>query len=109
MRNTKTERQFGAAAIAICISWFNLIWFLRRVPDIGTYILTLQKVFKTLIKVYGFISGFWASNAMELHGEGFFCCWKCSSVTYIYIYIYINSCQRACITVAFFPAALGLL
>ena len=72
VRNTKTERQSGAAAIAICISWFNLIWFLRRVPDIGTYILTLQKVFKTLIKVYGFISGFWASHAMDLHGEGFF-------------------------------------
>ena len=51
VRSTKTEHQFGAAAIAICISWFNLIWFLRRIPDIGTYILTLQKVFKTLVKV----------------------------------------------------------
>ena len=51
VESTKTERQFGAAALAICISWFNLIWFLRRVPDIGTYILTLQKVFKTLVKV----------------------------------------------------------
>jgi hypothetical protein len=51
VRKTKTERQFGAAAIAVCISWFNLIWFLRRVPDIGTYILTLQKVFITLVKV----------------------------------------------------------
>ena len=71
VKNTKTERQFGAAAIAICISWFNLIWFLRRVPDIGTYILTLQKVFKTLIKVNGFISGFWDSHAMNLHGKGF--------------------------------------
>ena len=48
---TKTERQFGAAAVAVCISWFNLIWFLRRIPDIGMYILTLKKVFKTLIKV----------------------------------------------------------
>ena len=49
--HTKTERQFGAAAVAVCISWFNLIWFLRRIPDIGMYILTLKKVFKTLIKV----------------------------------------------------------
>jgi hypothetical protein len=70
--NTKTERQFGAAAIAVCISWFNLIWFLRRIPDIGTYILTLQKVFKTLAKVYAFISGFWASRTMEGHGQGVF-------------------------------------
>jgi transient receptor potential cation channel subfamily A protein 1 len=53
VKKTKTARQFGAAAIAVCISWFNLIWFLRRVPDIGTYILTLQKVFKTLVKVNG--------------------------------------------------------
>ncbi|XP_028406994.1 transient receptor potential cation channel subfamily A member 1-like isoform X2 [Dendronephthya gigantea] len=51
VRKTKTEDQFGAAAIAVCISWFNLIWFLRRIPDIGTYILTLQKVFKTLVKM----------------------------------------------------------
>ncbi|CAB4009212.1 transient receptor potential cation channel subfamily A member 1-like [Paramuricea clavata] len=51
VRNTKTERQFGAASLAVCISWFNLIWFLRRIPDIGTYILTLQKVFKTLTKM----------------------------------------------------------
>jgi hypothetical protein len=51
VKSTKTERQFGAAAVAVCISWFNLIWFMRRIPDIGTYILTLQKVFKTLVKV----------------------------------------------------------
>ncbi|XP_046854432.1 transient receptor potential cation channel subfamily A member 1-like isoform X2 [Xenia sp. Carnegie-2017] len=50
IRQTKTERQFGAAAIAICISWFDLIWFLRRIPDIGTYILTIQKTTKTLMK-----------------------------------------------------------
>lgn len=53
VRKTKTERQFGAGAIAVCISWFNLIWFLRRIPDLGTYILTLQKVFTTLLKVIG--------------------------------------------------------
>ena len=47
----KTERQFGAAAIAVCISWFDLIWFLRRIPNIGIYVLALQKVFKTLVKV----------------------------------------------------------
>ena len=51
IRQTKTERQFGAAAIAICISWFDLIWFLRRIPDIGTFILTIQKTTKTLMKV----------------------------------------------------------
>jgi hypothetical protein len=68
VKKTKTERQFGAASLAICISWLNLIWFLRRIPDIGTYILTLQKVFKTLTKVYWFISGFWASHTMEGHG-----------------------------------------
>ena len=49
--HAKTERQFGAAAVAVCISWFNLIWFLRRIPDIGTYILAIQKVLKTLFKV----------------------------------------------------------
>ncbi|XP_046854437.1 transient receptor potential cation channel subfamily A member 1-like isoform X2 [Xenia sp. Carnegie-2017] len=48
---SKTENQFGAAAIAICISWFDLIWFLRRIPDIGTYILTIQKTMKTLLKM----------------------------------------------------------
>jgi isocitrate lyase len=86
VKKSKTERQFVAAAIAVSISWFNLIWFLRRVPDIGTYLLTLQKVVKTLVKVYGFISGFWASHTIKLRYEGFFvAAWKCSSVTYIYI------------------------
>lgn len=51
VRSNKTVRQMGVGSIAIFFSWFNLIWFLRRIPDIGTYILTLQKVFKTLLKV----------------------------------------------------------
>lgn len=51
VRRFKTERQFGVGSIAVFLTWFNLIWYMRRVPDIGTYILTLQKVFKTLMKM----------------------------------------------------------
>ena len=47
----KSFMQFGFASFAVFFSWFNFIWFLRRVPDIGTYILALKQVFKTLMKV----------------------------------------------------------
>ena len=49
--HTKTVRQFGAAAMAVCISWCDLIWSLRRIPGVGIYILIVQEVFKTLLKV----------------------------------------------------------
>ena len=54
LSNEKSQRQAGVGAIAVCISWFDLIWFLKQIPDIGTYILTVQEVFKTVIKVWIF-------------------------------------------------------
>ncbi|XP_046854435.1 transient receptor potential cation channel subfamily A member 1-like isoform X2 [Xenia sp. Carnegie-2017] len=52
IKTSKTEPQFSAAAIAIVISWLDFIWFLRRIPDTSTYILTFQKTFKTMMRMF---------------------------------------------------------
>ena len=46
---TVKQLQFGA--VTVLLSWVNLIQFLQLIPVLGAYIIVVQKVFWTLMKV----------------------------------------------------------
>ena len=51
VNETKTKSQIEAGAIAIFIAWINFIWFLKRLPMFGIYVVLTNKVFMSLLKV----------------------------------------------------------
>jgi hypothetical protein len=46
-----TERQLGYGAVTVLLSWSHLIQFLKVVPVLGIYIILVEKVFWTVVKV----------------------------------------------------------
>ena len=46
-----SARQIGYGAVTVLLSWLNLIQFLQLVPFLGIYIILVQKIFCTLMKV----------------------------------------------------------
>ena len=46
-----TANQISYGAVTVFLSWTNLIQFLKIVPVIGTYIILVEKIFWTLMKV----------------------------------------------------------
>jgi hypothetical protein len=46
-----TAKQIGCGAVTVMLSWANLMEFLKLVPVIGIYIILVQKIFWTLMKV----------------------------------------------------------
>ena len=43
--------QIGYGAVAVFLSWLNLMQLLKFIPVLGIYIILVQKVFWTLIEV----------------------------------------------------------
>ena len=46
-----TDKQIQFGAVAVLLSWVNLIQFLQLIPVLGAYIIVVHKVFWTLMKV----------------------------------------------------------
>ena len=46
-----TPQQIGYGAVSVLLSWINLMQFLKLVPVLGIYIILVQKVFWTVMKV----------------------------------------------------------
>ncbi len=46
-----TAEQIGYGAVTVMLSWTNLMQFLKVVPVIGIYIILVEKIFWTLMKV----------------------------------------------------------
>jgi hypothetical protein len=46
-----TPQQIGYGAVSVLLSWINLMQFLKLVPVLGIYIILVQKVFWTVVKV----------------------------------------------------------
>jgi hypothetical protein len=46
-----TAKQIGCGAVTVMLSWANLMEFLKLVPVIGIYIILVQNIFWTLMKV----------------------------------------------------------
>jgi hypothetical protein len=46
-----TAKQIGYGAVTVMLSWTNLMQFLKVVPVIGIYIILVEKIFWTLMKV----------------------------------------------------------
>ena len=47
----KSNLQWQAGAIAVFLGWINFIWFLKRFPAYGIYIIMVKKIFVTFLKV----------------------------------------------------------
>ena len=56
VHKTKNKWQIEAGAIAVFIAWMNFIWFLKRLPRFGIYVVLIYKVFISLLKVIFFVS-----------------------------------------------------
>ena len=50
-----TVKQIGYGAITVMLSWINLLQFLKLFPVLGVYIIVVEKVFWTLMKVCIFL------------------------------------------------------
>ncbi len=46
-----TAKQIGYGAVTVMLSWTNLMQFLKVLPVIGIYIILVEKIFWTLMKV----------------------------------------------------------
>ena len=46
-----TAKQIGYGAVTVFLSWVNFIQYLKVVPVLGIYIILVEKVFWTLVKV----------------------------------------------------------
>ena len=53
----KSECPWQAGAIAIFLAWINFIWFLKRIPAIGIYMIMVKKIFVTFLKVRILLKG----------------------------------------------------
>ena len=53
----KSECPWQVGAIAIFLAWINFIWFLKRIPAIGIYMIMVKKIFVTFLKVRILIKG----------------------------------------------------
>ena len=51
VRETKSKLQIEAGAIAVFIAWMNFIWFLKRLPKFGIYVVLTYNVFMSSLKV----------------------------------------------------------
>ncbi|XP_028410681.1 transient receptor potential cation channel subfamily A member 1-like [Dendronephthya gigantea] len=60
----KTKSQIEAGAISIFLAWINFIWFLKRLPIFGIYVVLTKKVFLSLIKVLPVVILFIVAFAM---------------------------------------------
>ncbi|CAB4011341.1 Transient receptor potential cation channel subfamily A member 1, partial [Paramuricea clavata] len=64
VNDTKSKSQIEAGAIAIFIAWINFIWFLRRLPKFGIYVILTQNVFFSLLKTLPVVVLFVVAFAM---------------------------------------------
>lgn len=59
--------QWNTGAIALLLSWLNLIFFVEKTPGLGIYVLMFKSVLKTFLSLFAILALFILMFASSFH------------------------------------------